>query len=60
MTVSKTSKRYAGEAKKLQENKERATKHDLRQFRYLFFIDKRCEKNCMLKQKPFLKHYNGD
>lgn len=60
MTVSKNSKRYAGEAKKLQENKERAIKHDLRQFRYLFFIDKRVEKNCLLTPKPFLKHYNGD
>lgn len=38
----------------------RAEKHELRQFRYLYFIDKRKEKDCLLKQKPFLKHYNGD
>ena len=60
MTVSKDSKRYAGEAKKLQENKEKAIKHDLRQFRYLFFIDKKWESKCLLKEKPFLKHYNND
>ena len=44
----------------LQANKDRCTSHELRQFRYLFFIDKRWKKNCALKQKPFLKHYNGD
>jgi adenine modification enzyme len=32
---------------------DRATKQEFRQFRYLFFIDKRCQKKCLLKkQKP--------
>lgn len=44
----------------LQANKDRCTSHSLRQFRYLFFIDKRWEKKVLLKQKPFLKHYNND
>ncbi len=60
MTVAKDSKRYKGGAKYLQENKERAVKMNLRQFRYIKFIDKREKKNCLLKQKPYLKHYNND
>lgn len=60
MTVSKDSKRYKGGARYLQENKERAVKMNLRQFRYIKFIDKREKKNCLLKQKPYLKHYHND
>ncbi len=41
-------------------NKDRIIKHELRQFRYIKFIDKREKKNCLLKQKPYLKHYNND
>lgn len=44
----------------LQANKERATSEKLRQFRYIFFIDKRWKKRCLLEEKPYLKHYNGD
>ena len=58
MTVSKDSKRYKGGAKYLQENKERAKKMTLRQFRYIKFLDKREKKNCLLEEKPYLKHYN--
>ena len=57
MTVSAESKRYAGEAKKLQENKDRATKHTLRQFRYIKFIDQSWKKKCRHKEKPYPKHY---
>ena len=60
MTVSKGTKRYTKEVEHLQKNKHRATRMNLRQFRYLFFIDKKWEKYCKLKQLPFLKHYNGD
>lgn len=60
MTVSKDSKRYAGEAKKLQENKERAVKMSLRQFRYIKFLDMSWKKKCLLKEKKYLKHYNND
>lgn len=42
------------------DNKDRITKHRLRQFRYIKFIDKRCKDKCLLKQKPYLKYYNGD
>ena len=41
-------------------NKDRIIKHELRQFRYIKFIDKREKKNCLLEQKPYLKHYNND
>ena len=43
--------------KYLQENKDRAKKMNLRQFRYIKFIDKRQKKNCLLKQMPYPKHY---
>jgi hypothetical protein len=36
---------------------EKAKKISLRQFRYIFFIDKRWKKNCLLEQKPYPKHY---
>lgn len=39
-------------------NKERVEKHTLRQFRYLFFIDKRWKKKCLLQEKPYPKFYN--
>lgn len=42
----------------LQAGKERATSDKLRQFRYLYFIDKRCEKNCRLKKRKYPKWYN--
>lgn len=57
MTVAKDSKRYKGEAKKLQENKERAEKMSLRQFRYIKFLDQREKKKCLLKEMPYPKHY---
>jgi hypothetical protein len=47
-------------AKFLQDNKERATSEELRQFRYIKFIDKRWKKKCLLKEKPYPKYYNGD
>ena len=47
-------------ARYLQDNKSKATSQTLRQFRYIKFIDKRIKKNCLLKQKPYLKHYNND
>ena len=57
MTVSKKSKRYGGEAKYLQENKNRATRMNLRQFRYIKFLDQREKKKCLLKEQPYPKHY---
>lgn len=45
-------------AKFLQDNKERATSEELRQFRYIKFIDKRWKKKCLLKEKPYIKYYN--
>jgi hypothetical protein len=41
-------------------NKDRVKQYSLRQFRYIKFIDKRWRKKCLLKEKPYLKHYNGD
>jgi len=60
MTVSKDSKRYGGEAKHLQENKDKAKRMNLRQFRYIKFIDSKWEKRCLLKKQTYLKYYNND
>jgi hypothetical protein len=61
MTVSKTSQRYKnniGGCQYLQINKEKATKHDLRQFRYIKFLNQKWKKKCLLEQKPYIKHYH--
>ncbi|HCY83279.1 MAG TPA: hypothetical protein DHV22_17600 [Xanthomarina gelatinilytica] len=60
MTVSKESKRYSGEAKYLQENKHRAKKMNLKQFRYIKFLDQREKKKCLLKKQPYPKHYKHE
>jgi hypothetical protein len=44
-------------SKFLQENKDRANKYTLRQFRYLYFLNKRCKSNCLLKEIDYPKHY---
>jgi len=45
-------------AKIIQDGKDRATSETLRQFRYIYFIDKRCEKLAKLEEKAFVKHYD--
>ena len=60
MTVSKKSQRYknnVGGCQYLQINKEKAIQHDLRQFRYIKFLDQREKKKCLLKEQPYPKHY---
>lgn len=47
-------------AKYIQQNKDRATSYSLRQFRYIKFLDKREKKKCLLKERPYPKHYNND
>lgn len=42
------------------ENADRVTHYELRQFRYIKFIDASWKKKCLLKEKPYLKHYKGD
>jgi len=37
---------------------EKATKFELRQFRYIKFINQKWKKKCLLEQKPYPKHYN--
>lgn len=44
----------------LRENKDRLKRVDLRQFRYIKFLDKRWKSKCILDEKPYLKHYNND
>ena len=60
MTVKKGTKRYTKRVHELQTNKDKAIKHDLRQFRYIKFLDKSWIKKCTKKELPYLKHYNND
>lgn len=43
----------------IQKHKDRATSSELRQFRYIYWLDHSWKKNCQLLQKPYLKHYAG-
>jgi hypothetical protein len=38
--------------------KETAKKIELRQFRYIYYLDQKSMKNCLPEQKPYPKHYN--
>lgn len=60
MTIKPDNKRYSGVVRELQENRDKAKKLTLRQFRYIKFLDQRWKKRCLLTEKPYLKHYNGD
>ena len=42
----------------LQHNKKLASMEELRQFRYIYFINQRCIKDCLLNEMPYPKHYN--
>ena len=62
MTIRQDSQRYknnVGGAKYLQENKERAERVELRQFRYIRFLDQSWRKRCVLKRLPYPKYYNA-
>ena len=41
----------------LQANKDRATSDQLRQFRYIYWINQRSKNDVLLKKKPYPKHY---
>ena len=60
MTVKKGTKRYNKRVHELQTHKEDAIKHDLRQFRYIKFLDKSWVKKCTKTEQKYLKHYNND
>ena len=57
MTLSEKDHRYNDVVKNLQDNKDKAKKMTLRQFRYIFFIDKRYKNKCLLKEQEYPKHY---
>ena len=54
------NKKETPKGRKLRANKEKAIFHKLRQFRYIRFINKKYKNKCLLKEKPYPKHYNGD
>ena len=41
-------------------NKDRVNHYELRQFRYIKFLDKSWVKKCKYKEQPYPKHYNND
>jgi len=43
-------------SKYLRKNKDRATPHNLRQFRYIYFMKPRFAKKCLLKEQPYPKY----
>ena len=47
-------------AKLIQENKDNAISYNLRQFRYIKFLDSRWKKKCLLKEQPYPKHYKDE
>lgn len=51
---------HSTKAKLLRKNKHLAKKINLRQFRYIKFLDQREKKKCTLKQQSYPKHYNND
>jgi len=56
MTVSEGTKHYTPAAENLQNNKNRAKRMTLRQFRYIYFINGRYKQKCLLKEEPYPKH----
>ena len=42
----------------LQEHKDDATSEELRQFRYIYWIDQKWKSKVLLKKQPYPKHYN--
>jgi adenine modification enzyme len=60
MTVTENADRYSDTSKYLQDNKHRAKKLLLRQFRYLKFINSKLKDRCALRELPYPKHYNND
>ena len=43
----------------IQKGKDEATSEKLRQFRYIKFLDQRWKQKCLLKEKPYPKHYDN-
>lgn len=54
VTNNARGKKAELEAKNWQET---AIKFELRQFRYIYFINQKSIKDCLLKEKPYPKHY---
>lgn len=55
--IAMTAKDRGVKEKTLQANKDKATRWDFEQFRYLYFINQKAKTRCKLKQLPYSKHY---
>lgn len=59
--IIKTAKRKAGKKGVILKNAgDEAIQHTLRQFRYLYFIDKKAEKRCTKTKQPYLKWFHTE
>lgn len=52
--------RLSKSAAVIQEGKDRAKSYDLRQFRYIYFLDKRVRKDCRLRLQAYPKPHAGN
>jgi adenine modification enzyme len=60
MTVKEGGRGHFSATKRfLQRNKDRATKMELRQFRYIKFLDQSWRKKCLLKEQPYPKRLHA-
>ena len=57
MTVTPANRHYTATTHYLQMHKAEAKEFKLRQFRYIYFIDKRWKAKCCLKEMPYPKYY---
>jgi hypothetical protein len=44
----------------LQSKKDKAEKSELRQFRYIKFLNQKWKKKCLLNEQPYIKHYSNE
>jgi len=58
LTNNGRSASNSAKAKRIKASKDEAIKHTFRQFRYIYFINQRCIKDCLLNEMPYPKHYN--
>ena len=52
-----TNKKSNSRFEYFNKNKHLAVKSELRQFRYIKFLNQKWKKKCLLEQKPYIKHY---
>jgi len=57
LTNNGRSASRSAKANRLKATKDEAIKHTFRQFRYIYFINRKMKDKCTLKEHPYPKHY---